>query len=1154
MKHKFPKYYSPLMTLTVIAALTACNDEEFLREDNNLRPTEFLVFSASMSSDELATMSRSTASHLEIEEENWTLSLKENQSPASRGSLITLLNGNEAGVIGFNYDSSDASKTPIEDDNNISFTFSHDELSATGTPIRWNKITKENLDIYAYAPRSVDGLSVNAGDSPTLTYTVPRDISKQKDIIVSKWSNSPNVDYKGLSIPLNFSHALTAVRLRVGFDCVVKSVEISGVYQTGIYDFATNNWIIEGDSDDQDVNTAPADGSYTIEFEGGKSFAAGSTLNDDANTLILLPQTLPTGASITLVTETSAGDKTLTADISSLKWRQGKLIQYTLYQGQPPTIVYFDLAAGNIDINKDTYSGYRFENGKAVLVSDKHHADNNYYVYQSTETNRSSVGVIDNEFIRPVYGTVMSPDGTQEWRDFIVNNTDVDYIISSWCKGSDKVATDAGRTGTDNHITIKGELKCDLTIDNIYSTYQEYHNSRSRQTAGISFIPSGHTSRTTIKMIGENRLGAVHYQNEVVGNQIIFEGSGSLTVADVDGIKESKPYNESADYFGLVGESGYNSNWWASAIGGADDINKEQSKGIVINSGRIFAGTTKAENCTAIGGGGNGIGIVTINGGLVTAVATTTGTAIGGGIGFKNKGGVGEVTITGGNVYAYNFANRWLIPSSAIGGAGSSAEWGNTGNVTISGGSIYAVSELGTAIGGGSSYTNNGGDAVVTITGGEIIAKTMSPISTSIGGGTAYTQTGASSGTTHFDGGKATITIRSIKDNPIIRTGSIGGGGTGDKNGYLGNATVNVYGGDIQAQFILAAGTREKPSFTMTGGTIRNSNTRDPEYLHVRYDGGAVYLEDGTVNIQGGTITKCSADNGGAIYIKGSTSSSFNMTGGSIIKNSSSADGGAIYMEIGDVKLMGGSINDNLTVAGNGGGVYINGGNLDIPVESTIEMRQNSAQEELQNNAIVGGYGGAIYLSSSIYDIKANIAGGTIFGNTSDNKGGGICVDMKESTLSAKVTIGIVGGSSDKPMITKNSTLMQGGGLYARGQNANITMNSGSITDNQVSQYVTNEDITNEMGSVTLIGGNVTHNVITFHANNRITPEQTATQNIVTSTNSILQCPTNFSRTGYRLIGWNTQENGNGANYSNGQVMNISKDMHLYARWEPIVQ
>ena len=121
---------------------------------------------------------------------------------------------------------------------------------------------------------------------------------------------------------------------------------------------------------------------------------------------------------------------------------------------------------------------------------------------------------------------------------------------------------------------------------------------------------------------------------------MIFEdvNDGTLTLANLE-----------------VGSSN-NLNYWNSALG-ASDSTAEDARGIVINGGTIFAGTTYQDNCTAIGAGGNAYGEVTINGGTVTAVASTTGTAIGGGIGYTSQGGNAIVKITGGTVYAYNYEN-----------------------------------------------------------------------------------------------------------------------------------------------------------------------------------------------------------------------------------------------------------------------------------------------------------------------------------------------------------------------------------------------------------------------------------------------------------------------------------------------------------------
>ena len=41
-----------------------------------------------------------------------------------------------------------------------------------------------------------------------------------------------------------------------------------------------------------------------------------------------------------------------------------------------------------------------------------------------------------------------------------------------------------------------------------------------------------------------------------------------------------------------------------------------------------------------------------------------------------------------------------------------------------------------------------------------------------------------------------------------------------------------------------------------------------------------------------------------------------------------------------------------------------------------------------------------------------------------------------------------------------------------------------------------------------------------------------------------------FTRTGYAFIGWNTNANGNGTNYSPGQVIQLTSSINLYAQWK----
>ena len=662
-------------------------------------------------------------------------------------------------------------------------------------------------------------------------------------------------------------------------------------------------------------------------------------------------------------------------------------------------------------------------------------------------------------------------------------------------------------------------------MDNVYSITQ--HKDPYTRTFGtITFLPAtiGKKSVLTLNIVGDNRLGSIHYVSldKNLNHKLIFEGTGSLTVADAD-------FN--------VSEGGYYSNHYHSVIG-ASNGTYHNCFGITINSGAIYAGSTKAENCSAIGAGGNGEGHVTINGGRVTAVASTTGTAIGGGIGFSSKGGVGNVYINGGDVYAYNYVHTATIPSSAIGGAGSRLEEGSKGTVVITGGNVYAYSEIGTAIGGGSSNTLQGGDAVITISGNAtVIAKSGASTSAGIGGGTGGSKSGV-------NGGTANVTI---SGNTIIRTGSIGGGKTNNAEGHIGSADIDISGGDIQAQFVMAAGAGVAPSFTMSGGLIRNSDTEDQEYYHVQPNGGAVYLEDGTFTMTGGEIRQCLAEKGGAIYIKGTASTTFSMTGGTITQCTSETDGGALYLEGGKVSISGGVVSHNLANNGNGGGFCIVGGNFSMPDGGTASIFENAAFS--QNNA--GGNGGGIYVTSTGGNVTVDLLSGSITENSSDRVGGGICVDMTgHESSSANVTVGKSGEGNMNPSISSNHTIILGGGLYAKGEKANITINSGRIKGNTTSGYVSNPDVANEGGMVTLNGGDVTHVTVTYNNNGEYVNHEveTTVQKIVTSTNSTMVAPT-FEILGYKFTGWNTRPDGKGTIYTDGQTMNLKNNLTLYAQW-----
>lgn len=715
--------------------------------------------------------------------------------------------------------------------------------------------------------------------------------------------------------------------------------------------------------------------------------------------------------------------------------------------------IYFDLAAGSVKIEKTTYSGYVFVKGVAKPVTGDHKPDNKYYVYQSNEKNKEETGyeTLDNLNNKtgcriPKYTRVETSAGGQKksWTDYVTNNTDVKEVSSSW----EAAAKDSGRTSTGNNITFANDsdYTADMTIDNIWSAFQKPGATRSE--GGITaHLKNNRNTTIQLRLKGDNRVGNVHYGAlKDYKNQIIFsdgedanQPSGSITVADFP--------------------NDFDGNHWCSAIGG-DDNSCDRSDGIVINSGVIYAGTTPEDNCTAIGGGGNQYGRVTINGGTVTAVVSSTGTAIGGGIGYGDAGGDTDVTINDGTIYAYNlgiteksdsFAK--FVPAAAIGGGGSNRQAGSlTANININGGTIYAQSMGGAAIGGGCSANANGGPATINITGGIIIAKstkgeykgTSIRAGASIGGGTGHTA-----------GGSVTLNI----SGGILRTGSIGGGLATQEGAKVGGANVTITDGDIIGQVIMAGGGSKACTFDMSGGSIHDTDLIDGNEIkdledpqpkipikYIKENGGAVFMndEEGVTTITGGTIKNCKAENGGAIYMNGGTA---NIKGGTISGNTATKDGGGVYLPGGDFTLDGGSISKNN--AENGGGIFLS----KAPVLNKGTIEANTATKN----------GGGMYISDCVVELKpaGDVA---ITGNSAENGAGIYIHDSGDPVSSQSTNSGVDAMSSATPTkrvgllvdatfdgtlnFTKNEARKSGGAVCVDKGHFYLYSNKTTITSN----------------------------------------------------------------------------------------------------------
>ena len=252
------------------------------------------------------------------------------------------------------------------------------------------------------------------------------------------------------------------------------------------------------------------------------------------------------------------------------------------------------------------------------------------------------------------------------------------------------------RRSTTNKITINiKDFDLDIRLDNVWSTAS---SGTASSDGSLLFKPNTgdtNTAKLYVDLVGDNRLSAFRITN--------YESTN--TEAHIGITKAGVRSNGTLTVGIYTTGSTQTHNHYRCAIG---SLQTNSCYGLFIDGGTIYAGSAKADHCTAIGAGGNAHATVTITGGTVTAVTSSSGTAIGGGRGLTLKGGNGDVTISGGTVYAYNHGDYqydsgdnptyYYYLGCAIGGGSSRTAGRGTATVNISGGTVYAQA-LGAPVG-----------------------------------------------------------------------------------------------------------------------------------------------------------------------------------------------------------------------------------------------------------------------------------------------------------------------------------------------------------------------------------------------------------------------------------------------------------------------
>ena len=209
----------------------------------------------------------------------------------------------------------------------------NEKVNANGTmvtPKKWKKSEASTLKFYAVYPavqdadQQISPATYSASQNPVIKFSPKSDVKQQADLMVAKTADMAYDNYVSIPVPLQFTHATTAIQFKIGNDLSynqeVKKIEIQNVYGEGTYDLATKKWTL-----------GTTKKSYTLTLNPTFSTAQnpGTVMNGGDGTFFMIPQTLPDDAKVKI---TFASGKYWEGKIggSGKSWAEGTTKTYTI--------------------------------------------------------------------------------------------------------------------------------------------------------------------------------------------------------------------------------------------------------------------------------------------------------------------------------------------------------------------------------------------------------------------------------------------------------------------------------------------------------------------------------------------------------------------------------------------------------------------------------------------------------------------------------------------------------------------------------------------------------------------------------------------------------------------------------------------------------
>ncbi len=298
------------------------------------------------------------------------------EEPASRGRQIAKIEDIENfALTGFRYSSSE----DWEDGHTPDFMY-NSVMKNSWDPWASKEVyhwpgKDHKVRFFAHVPTDAGTLSPATQQGvPTITYTVPKRVEEQVDLMIADSGELPG-DYRQ-GVNMKFRHALASIKFESDNNFIsgtFHSFKLDGIYNSGTLDMETGAWTI-----------ADEKASETEDRPFGSLGVKVNSLSEGTRTFFAIPQTLPENVTLDIAFTDSLTDfgrdpiglRTAQIPLTG-KWEAGKTYTYRVSSTNvtyTPSITFTDIVTppptggtGSFTVNSVCKYNYRSPSGGRVF-------------------------------------------------------------------------------------------------------------------------------------------------------------------------------------------------------------------------------------------------------------------------------------------------------------------------------------------------------------------------------------------------------------------------------------------------------------------------------------------------------------------------------------------------------------------------------------------------------------------------------------------------------------------------------------------------------------------------------------------------------------------------------------------------------------------